>query len=138
MKFKVFSVMFCLIAGMLWTQLSAQSINRAYQDKGYGLFYTEVYCNGEVVDEVEGNLDFHIVVFFYNGVVWYKWQAKGSGVSTWTGEEFRYFEIDKLDYVNGIYTWHYHLRGDMGNDYVGFVTWDMNTDVMTPGHTVCH
>ena len=138
MKFKSILTTFCLVFGAATIQLSAQSINKAYQGWDDGVFYTEVYCNGEVVDYVEGTLHYHVIIYWKDGYIWQKYQAKGEGVSLWTGEVFDYKEIDMISYVDGIYTWHYLLKGDMGNHYVGHVTWDMNTDVITPGATSCH
>ena len=138
MKLKRLSVIFCLLAGVCFIQLSAQSTNKAHQGWWAGDFFTEVYCNGEQVDYVAGTLKFHYVYRSEADYIWDIYQAKGEGVSSVTGENFKYKEIDKVYWEDGMYYWHYHLKGDMGSDYTGFAVWNMVTDEMNFGPTNCH
>ncbi len=139
MKTKSFLMIFCLFAGAVLMSLSAQSIEKSYPGWSNSLFYTEVYCEGEQVDYVEGVLKVHFVRH-YAGGSWWKWeiyQAKGEGQSLWTGEVFKYKEVDKVDWGEGIYSWTYHLKGNRGSKYMGHVTWDMNTGEIKVGPTSC-
>lgn len=139
MKTKSFLMIFCLLAGAALMSLSAQSIEKSYQGWNNFLFFTEVYCDGEQVDYVEGVLKVHFVRH-YAGGAWWKWeiyQAKGEGQSLWTGEVFKYKEVDKVSHEDGIYTWHYLLKGNRGSKYMGHVTWDMNTGEIKVGPTSC-
>ena len=142
MKFRSAIVVFSLILGLFSTQLSAQSAAKSYQGWYEGLFMTEVYCDGIMVDYVEGVLNIHAVQHSYDGmtVAWDIYQAKGMAESTYTGEKFVYKEMDKITRVDGawdMYEWHYHLKGNKGHHYMGKVLWNVSTGEVTVGPTTC-
>jgi len=98
----------------------------------------DVYCDGDIVDIIDCTVDIHQVRKIDPVLKWRIYRLKGQGVSRNTTEVFKYKEASKSDYVNWGATWHYHLIGNMGTVYIGFVTIDWTTGVTTPGHTVCH
>ena len=134
-KKSIFLVIICLFIGAVSIQLSAQSENATEQGWWHGGFYTEVYCDGVELGIVSGHLDFHWVDSPKNEK--YILQAKGEGVADWSGETFTYKEIDKVDWGEGIYSWVYHLKGDMGSRFMGHVTWNTITNEVTVGPTSC-
>ena len=135
---KRIALIFCLLAGLTSTQLFGQSPNKAYQWFDSGEFFTDVFCDGEAVDYVEGFLEFHRVVLWKEGRVFDIIQAKGHGESMYTGEIFKYKEVDKISWGDGMYKWTYHLKGNMGSKYMGHIVWNMNTGELTAGPTSCN
>lgn len=98
-----------------------------------------MYCNGVPVDLVQGVLKVHIVVHWDGTTQRDVYQGKGEGfTSTTSGEVFKYKETDKVSWGEGIYTWHYHLKGNMGHDSMGVITWNLNTGELILGPTNCH
>ena len=139
MKMRSILMIICLFIGATSIQLSAQSINRSSQGWAYPVFETPVFCDGVMVDYVRGTVKCHWVAHYKDGWIWEIDQAKGEGISMKTGELFRYKETDKISYVEGIVTWKYNLKGNMGNHYIGTITMDMSTwEIIEVGHTVCN
>lgn len=125
----------CLFMGIGLTQLSAQNSNsqqtRAWQGwfaNGWGC---PVFCNGEMVDELEGIFWEHYVDIVKNDN-WVKEiaQLKGEATSTrYPYEVFRVNELDKIIPLEGANnmigsSWisRTNLVGNMGHHYVVFLT----------------
>ena len=138
MKTKSFLVIFCLFAGAALMSLSAQ--DKPITDQGWWNwpFFTEVYCDGVMLGTVSGDLDFHYVVHVSkDGNETHIYQAKGQGTCDWSDEIFTYKEVDKINWGDGIYSWTYHLKGNMGSRFMGHITWNMNTGETVVGPTSC-
>ncbi|MCK5694284.1 MAG: hypothetical protein KAI08_15580 [Bacteroidales bacterium] len=132
-KKSAFLVIICLFLGAVFTQISAQTF-QGWASFGFG---TEVYCDGELTDYVEGVMRVHWV--FHEGEeVWQILQVKGIGSSA-SGEEFKYKEKDKKDdFADAVVYYHYNLKGNEGNHYIGTAKVDLATWTFTPIHTVCN
>ena len=127
MKTKTF-IMVCLLSGIGLTQLSAQDGPNGKNATGsdpYWMewgFYTDMACDGQWVDYVEGTVYWHVVDHYKNGI-WVKTIMEGKGVltSTFTGETFTICELDKIN--SDPYTWtvNTYLKGDQGNHYM--ISW---------------
>jgi hypothetical protein len=133
----------CLLLGIGLSQLSSQNANstdtKTYQGWFMSTYYTPVYCNGQLVDYLEGgSIKVHFVVHYKDGK--YKWetdQLKGA-VTSVTGEVFTISELDKYYFTDHWYvTWHFNLRGDWGTHYIGTVTYSYFTGETTMGKAVC-
>lgn len=143
MKTKVI-LLVCLFMGLIQIQ-QASAQNNAYKaDQGWftSQYWSPVYCDGEMVDELSGGeISIHYVFkLFKNGSVLAKEidQIKGTVTSS-TGEVFKIRETDKYVYINGWeLTWHYNLIGDRGTHYIGTLTYYYQTDELIVGHTVCN
>ncbi|MFO7668400.1 MAG: hypothetical protein R6W31_01960 [Bacteroidales bacterium] len=138
MKTKSFLLIFCLFAGAAMMSLSAQSDTKSFQGWWNWPFYTEVYCDGAILGTVSGDLDFHYVVHVSKDYTeTHIYQAKGLGTCDWSDETFTYKEVDKIDEGEGIYSWTYHLKGNLGSKFMGHVTWNMLTDEIIVGPATC-
>ena len=139
MKIKSFFVILCLLIGAATVQLSAQSDNKSYQDWHEANWGTYVLCDGVYTDYVYSHVKIHVVAHKKDGIwIWAIEQAKGEGDSYYTDEKFRYKEVDKTSYVDNILTFHFNLKGNMGNHYIGSWTVDLSTGAWTPGKMLCH
>lgn len=126
MKTKTF-VMVCLLLGIGLTQLSAQpnGKNGTGSDAYWMMwgFYADVACDGQWVDYVQGDLYWHMVDHYKDGV--YQWSIlEGKGVlqSALTGEVFNIHELDKFWIpISDQWTANTFLKGDQGNHYM--ITW---------------
>lgn len=142
MKAKVF-LLACLFIGFASTKVLAQDkANKADQGWVEGTYYSPVFCDGEMVDYLEGGTIMVHYVFrmFKNGDVLAKEidQIKGEVMSS-SGETFIVREIDKLSYENSwVLTWHYNLIGDRGTHYTGTLTYNYGTGELTVGNTTCN
>lgn len=143
MKVKIIFLM-CLFTGLLQIQqISAQGkANKADQGWLTSTYWSPVYCDGVMVDELSGGeISIHYVFkLFKNGSVLAKEidQIKGTDTSS-TGEVFKIRETDKYEYINGwVVTWHYNLIGNLGTHYIGTLTLNLKTGEIVVGHTVCH
>lgn len=143
MKTKVI-LLLCLFMGLMQIQqVSAQGkANKADQGWFTSTYWSPVYCDGEMVDLLEGGeLRVHYVFrMFKNGSVLAKEvdQIKGTVTSS-TGEVFKIRETDKYKYIDGwVLTWRYNLIGDMGSHYIGTLTYSYKTGELIIGHTVCN
>ena len=138
MKMKSVLMVVCLFIGAVSIQLSAQSTAKSYTGWWNWPFLTEVYCDGVMLGTVSGDLDFHYVIHVdKEGNETWILQAKGEGDADWSVEKFVYKELDKIDYGTGIYSWVYHLKGNMGSRYMGHITWNMGTGEETIGPATC-
>lgn len=141
MKKKIF-VTLCLFIGFVTIQVQAQEkSNRAEQEWYEYSYWTPVFCDGVMIDELSGGyLKIHYVFkTFKNGSLLGKEvdQLKGT-VTSQSGEVFTIRETDKYSYVDHwVVTWHYNLMGDRGSHYTGFITYDYLSEEITVGHTTC-
>ncbi len=147
MKTKVFFLI-CLFLGFGFTQLSAQNSNSTgtytLQWKFTATYWTPVYCGEQLIDELSGGeIIIHVVVHRKDGKrVWRTDQIRGEVTSAKEPYEvFEIVEIDKNDFVDNNFstvTWKYNLKGNMGNHYIGTLTYDYNTGEITVGPTICN
>ena len=142
MKAKVF-LFACLFIGIATFSAQAQDkANKADQGWVAGTYYSPVFCDGVMVDYLEGGIIMVHYVFrmFKNGKLLAKEidQIKGEVTSS-SGETFTIREVDKLSYENNwVLTWHYNLIGDQGTHYTGTLTYDYGTGELTVGNTTCN
>ncbi len=142
MKANVF-FMVCLFIGIFSISASAQGkANKAEQGWFTATYWSPVYCDGEMVDLLEGGeLRVHYVFrIMNNGLVLAKEidQIKGT-VTSESGEVFKIRETDKYSYTDHWeVTWHYNLIGDQGNHYIGWITYNYMNGEITVGKTVCN
>jgi len=139
MKTKTF-FMLCLFFGIGLTQLSAQNSN-SEGTKSYSYwmnwgFYADVKCDGVWVDYIEGELYWHFVDHYKDGV-WEKGVGLGRGEirSEKTGENFEIKELDKWSLPkSGIYSCNTFLKGDMGSNYmISWQYWDGQWTILRAG-----
>ena len=134
----------CLFAGLFVTSASAQDkANKVTQGWKTGIYWSPVFCDGEMVDMLEsGTLRIHYVWRWEPGVIYKEIdQLKGEVQSSKTGEIFKIRETDKyLGTPNFfIVTWRYNLIGNMGSHYHGTITMDMiSGDIIEISNTVCN
>ncbi len=132
MKTKTF-LLVCLLSGLALTQVSAQNDkngNGALSYSGvWDWYWQPVYCNGVQVDNLSGTVSWHATTIHKNWIP-VKTNSHYSGVvqGDWTGENFKLSETDKQNYVTGILTWHFNLKGDKGSHYIGSMTIDLIND----------
>jgi hypothetical protein len=121
----LFIVIACLFIGAFSTQLSAQS--ESVWSSSF--FYTQVYCDGEVLGWAYGTMDYHYVEHYKKGeLVSIIYQAKGDAVCNFSDEKFSYKEKGKIrigDEVTENYV--IHLKGDQGSRYMMHITIDQDT-----------
>ena len=117
-------IMVCLLTGIGITQLSAQpnGINGTGADAYWmtGGVYASVAFNGQWVDYIEGDIEWHVVDHYKNGVwQWAIQEGKGVLQSEITGEIFTVSELDKIwNPFPGQWTVNTYLKGDQGNHYM--------------------
>jgi hypothetical protein len=82
---------------------------------------------------------FHVIDHYKNGNwQWEIAQAKGEATGLY-GEVFQLTETDKLWLpVQGLLLWHFNLKGNEGNHYIGTLTYSYITGEMVVRKTVCH
>ena len=142
MKAKVF-LFTCLFIGIASLSVNAQSkANKADQGWAEGTYWGPVFCDGVMVDYLEGGTIMWHYVFrmFKNGKLLAKEidQIKGT-VTSATGEVFKIRETDKYFYIDHwVMTWHYNLIGDRGTHYTGTLTYDYGSGELTIGNTTCN
>ncbi len=116
--------------------------NPASQDWFESSYWTPVFCDGELVDELDGGVLLVHYVSRWVPFVSYKEvdKIKREVTSSLTGEVFKVRETDKYlgapDFFN--VTWHYNLICDKGTHYHGTITQDINTGEITVGKMVCN
>jgi len=141
MKKILFLIGMCLVMGLFTVQLNAQKTSpKTIQGWATGTYYGPVFCDGEMVDYLEGGtLRIHYVVKYKDGM--FQWeidQLKGQ-VTSVTGETFRIRETDHTYFKDHWYvTWHYNLIGDQGTHYTGTLTWSYFDQEYIIGNTTCH
>ena len=126
-------LMVCLLLGIGLTQLSAQN-----GKNGNGVislwrvwdgYWQPVYCDGVNVDNLTGTVIYHVAVHYKNGnLILENVHYSGVVQSSNTTEEFKMSEVDKVNNIKGILSWHFNLIGNQGTHYVGTITWDMVND----------
>ena len=135
LKRSVFLVITCLFFGALSTQLSAQS------ETGWntGFFYTQVYCDGEVLGWAWGTLDFHYVRHFNNDgdLSFIIYTAKGEGECDFSDEKFTYKEKGKIRFDRETEEYVIHLKGDQGSRYMMHISIDWDTGEWIFGPANC-
>ena len=142
MKAKVF-LFVCFFIGISTISVDAQDkANKADQDWVVGTYYSPVFCDGVMVDYLEGGTIMVHYVFrmFKNGKLLAKEidQIKGEVLSS-SGETFTIRETDKYIYDdNWVLTWHYNLIGNQGTHYTGTLTYNYGTGKLTIGNTTCN
>lgn len=132
-------VSLCLAFGIGFAQLSAQ----ATSDWTMSAFWSPVFCDGEMVDLLQGGeIRVHIVTHsnYYQTDIYQNIQIKGKVTSDVTGEVFTIRETDKVFKEDGIwyYTWKYNLKGNKGTHYIGTLTQPYFGGPIEVGKTVCH
>ncbi|WP_297096517.1 hypothetical protein [uncultured Draconibacterium sp.] len=146
MKTKIF-LFICLFIGMAVTTSSAQDkANKASQGwNTYTDLAINVFCDGQLVDVLYGDLQYHYVIrSFKNGLPYVETdQLKGELVSHDTGETFRVRRTDKWEATMSWYwtcTISYNFIGDMGTIYSGKIYLDYSADPIqrTFDHLNCH
>jgi len=129
MKAKFLFISLCLIVGITLSTVNAQ--NRAYQGWFQSTYFSPVFCDGVMVDYLEGGtLRVHYVYQYQpNHMPAYREidMLKGEVTSSLPPyETFKIKEIDKIYFNEG---WQceckYNLIGNMGSHYIGtvFFTW---------------
>lgn len=142
MKTRVF-LLVCLFIGIATLSVNAQDkANKADQGWVEGAYWGPVFCDGIMVDYLEGGTIMMHYVFrtFKNGKVLAKEvdQIKGEVMSS-SGETFTIRETDKWAYVDSwVMVWHYNLIGDQGTHYTGTLTYNYGTGELTVGNTTCN
>jgi hypothetical protein len=138
MKTKVF-LLVCLIMGIGLTQLSAQSVKFT----GTFDYWQPVYCNGVQIDWLTGTTIYSGIEHYKDGVaIFQNYHNRGEVASGITHEVFKVIETDKvfqLDQNSNFTTciWHTNLKGDQGSHYLGTMTWDLITNIITVDKFVC-
>jgi len=138
MKTKSFFIGMCFFLGITLTHVTAQKNHtEQYWVESMG-YYTPVYCDGVLADYVTGNVTAHIVDHYKKGEwQWTIVQIKGEAVGLY-GEVFKVHETDRYwKPVAGILVWHYNLIGNMGNHYIGTLSYNYYTGEFIIGKTVC-
>ena len=126
LKKNLVSVIICLLVGAGFTQLSAQSNNRAtsfWEEVGH--WQIDVFCGEEWTDFIVGEGKVHFVEKFKKGeLVWQKTNSHmtAKGLS---GENFKYIEQGLIVESSIVYPvvynaqYKYQLIGDQGHHYHG-------------------
>jgi hypothetical protein len=106
-----------------------------------GGYTSPLGCGGVQVDEISGNVEWHVVDHYKNGELeWSLYTPSGSLTSKNKGEVFEIHESDKIIWSMGIYTFHANLVGTQGGHYILFghadlATWEIVFDkVVCPGN----
>lgn len=103
-----------------------------------GGYISPLVCDGKQVDEITGDIEWHVVDQFKNGeLVWSLYTPSGSLTSQSTGEVFEIHESDKIMWAQGIYTFHANLIGTQGSHYILFGHADLATWEIVFDKAVC-
>lgn len=103
-----------------------------------GGYISPLVCDGVQVDEISGNVEWHVVDHFKNGELeWSIYTPSGSLTSEITGEVFEIHESDKIMWAQGIYTFHANLLGNQGGHYILFGHADLTTWEIVFDKVVC-
>lgn len=144
MKTKILFLL-CLFTGILLFPTQAQdNANNAEQWWEQAYAQGGVWCDGDMIDFLTGELRIHYVLKgFDNGSLKLRNinQFKGELTSTTTDEVFKFNRIIKWE-LSGVWTGiiHYNMKGDMGTKYSGkiYVDYSAGSPVFTELHAVCH
>ncbi|WP_340110734.1 hypothetical protein [Maribellus mangrovi] len=114
---------------------------RAFQGWSVSTYWSPIYCDGEMVDFLEGGtLRIHYLYHYVHGKFMKQIvQIKGE-VTSDTGEVFKISERDLYypdDETITVY-WKYNLRGNWGTHYIGELAADYFTgEIVWIGKSVC-
>jgi hypothetical protein len=140
-------LLLCLFLAIGLTHLNAQNTKNntgSFTEYYTGSWLIPVYCNGEIVDNLQATMNVHHIGHFLKGDwLWCKVECTGEAVSELTKEVFSIKEIDKQE--NNIQpdgTWllvdvyHFNMRGSNGTHYIGtqIIDW---TGTITSVSAVC-
>jgi hypothetical protein len=133
MKTKTF-LLLCLLSGIGLTSLTAQNgkngTGAVTYDEIWDAYAQPVYCNGAQVDLLTGTVSIHSVAIFKDNVlITINQHLYGEVISSVTDEKFKVNEIDKSDMVTMQDPFHCNFIGNKGSHYIGFFTWDLNTEL---------
>ncbi len=138
-------LMVCLFIGISFSNTKAQNdASNVYQAWVESTFWSPVFCDGVMVDALEGGtIRVHVVERYLPGVSFTRIaQIKGEVTSDLTGEVFKIRETDKYSWSPGspyIVKWRYNLIGNMGTHYHGTITYDIWAGVILEvSQTVCN
>ncbi|MEI8115252.1 MAG: hypothetical protein WCI54_16595 [Bacteroidia bacterium] len=134
MKTKVF-LFVCLFLGIGLTQLSAQDFslpkngeNGSVTSRFTTWYWLPVYIDGVMVDELSGDVEWHIIIRYKNGaMINVIDKITGISIQSKTGENFTGSEIDRQNIEDQLGIWHFNLKGNQGTHYIGTLTqtnWD--------------
>ena len=116
-------LMLCLLLGIGVTKLSAQTYVYTWPDAPY---YTPVFCDDVLVDELNGTVTWH-AVWHCEGDVLIFANITAHGTATGTnGETFKVHEKDMEQTSEGYNIYHVNLKGDNGNHYIGTILFDFS------------
>jgi hypothetical protein len=143
MKLTRFFAILCLLGAVL--TLSAQNTEKAQKWYLYEDWWSPIFCDGEYVNDVIGNLKVHFVVKEMDdeGNILYEVDHVKGTVTDNFGEEFNYKEHQTvMNWENSTGTYTYHLIGDRGTKYRGslFMDWSDGWGpglIIIPGKTFC-
>ena len=145
MKTKILFLV-CLFIGIATVMSSAQdNSNRANQGwNTYSGLAIPVFCDGELIDVLLGELDFHYVIRSFKDTPYAETdQLKGELTSEATGEIFRARRTDKWEAsFNWVWTCtiSYSFIGNKGTIYSGKIFLNYSADPIqrTFDHLNCH
>ncbi|MFB6341376.1 hypothetical protein ACE1ET_06620 [Saccharicrinis sp. FJH62] len=115
--------------------------NGATQGWTEGTYWSPVFCNGQLVDVLEGgHIMLHYVLHIKDGFFFKEIdQLKGEVTSGETGETFKIVETDRTYFDDAwLITWHFSLIGDMGTHYVGTITYNYANGEISYGNAICN
>jgi len=124
-------------SGVLLKSAETKSYQAKFTEDGY---LTPLFCDGEMVDYVSGNISSHWRVHYKDGVrEWIIINFSGTLTST-NGEVLTIRETDKIDFEEGmdpIYLIRWNIMGQDGSHYIGSGYVDWTTWDVVPEMTVC-
>jgi hypothetical protein len=128
--FLVLALLLVLFSSIVMAQSQKALDNRTVVIPGtWPGYWQPIYCNGEMVDYLYGEVSNHMIMHFKNGEnIRNNIHVFGQVTSGATSEVFTVHENDKVDNLTGIATWHFNLVGNEGTHYIGAMTWDMIND----------
>uniref|UniRef100_UPI003217748C hypothetical protein n=1 Tax=uncultured Draconibacterium sp. TaxID=1573823 RepID=UPI003217748C len=142
MKTKLFVLTILLMGIVCMNAYAQEKSNKANQGWVTGTYWSPIYCDGQMVDFLEGGtlLIHYVTRSEYMAFYWEIDQLKGEVQSSVTEEVFKIRETDKVAGVPGFFevTWRYNLIGNMGTHYHGVITMNLLTGELTIGKTVCN
>lgn len=137
----------CLLLGIAYSQSYAQtwppeppSGNQSLTLSMDWPYYTEVYCDGELVDILTGTVTLHCTLHFEDGVyMWGKYSLHGEAIGQ-DGEVFKIKEKDVEYFPLALYDVHYNLKSNLGNHYIAHITFDFSVEpyIVAVSHAECH
>jgi hypothetical protein len=135
-----FTIIFLLGIGLLSVSAQGNSENGARTARYSGQFqyWQPVYCNG-FVDYLTGVTTFSGIEHYdKDGVIAFQnFTNRGTAISDNTGEVFEVIEMDKQFPEDTFVTWTFNLKGNQGSHYIGSMTWEWTSNVMTVEKFVC-